>query len=127
MEEIIETNCCKNCGKSIPETRNKGSIYCTIKCGWTFRNDRNSRKRKKQKESEPGLYKNYEIVKNLVHMGILDISIETATELGLDFNCHMGVINFDREKETTEFRMFEYSLTISGNRIKIKKLTDECA
>jgi DUF4097 and DUF4098 domain-containing protein YvlB len=127
MKEIIAANCCKYCGTSIPETRNKGAIYCTNRCGWTFRNDSNSKKRKKQKESEPGLYKNFEIVKNLVRMGVFDISIETATELGLDFNCHMGVISFDKEKENTEFRVFEYSLTISGNRIKIKKLTDECS
>jgi hypothetical protein len=127
MKEIIETRYCDNCGDSIPETRNKGAIYCTVKCGYTFRNNRNAKERKNQEESEPGLYKNYKVVKNLVHMRILDISIETATDLGLDFNCHMGVINFDQEKETTEFRLFEYSLTISGNRIKIKKLTDECA
>jgi hypothetical protein len=94
--------------------------------GSTFRNNRNAKERKRLQEREPGLYNNYKVVKLLVRLEILDVTIETVTELGLDFNCHMGVIDVDRENEKTEFRLFEYSLIINGNRIKIKKLTDEC-
>jgi hypothetical protein len=126
MNEIIEIKYCKHCGESIPKTRRKDVLYCKNHCGSTFRNKRNAKEKMKLQEREPVLYNNYKVIKNLFHMGILDFTIETATDIGLDFNYHMGVIYFDHEKEITEFRLFEYSFTIHSNRIKIKKLSDEC-
>jgi len=126
MMKIIGPKYCRYCRKLIPKTRKRGSFYCTNKCGYTFRNKIKASERKKLQELEPALYKNRKVVKDLVRMGILDVTFETAKELGMDFNAHMGVINFDQEKKTTKFRLFNYSFTICDNRIKIKKLTDEC-
>ena len=125
MNKTDEIRYCNNCGELIPATRNKGAIYCTIKCGWMFRNRGKAEDRKKLEERDPGLYKSYKVVKNLDRMGINDISIESATDLCLDFNCHHGEMNFDHENGTTEIRLFEYSYTLYGNRLKIKKLTNE--
>lgn len=118
--------CKNNSDHPIPESRRTDAIFCTIKCGSTFRNRKNAREKKEMKKNEPGLYENYRVVKKIFQMGIFDITIETAKELGLDFDYHMGVINSDKENKTTKFRLFEYSYTISGNRIMIKKLADEC-
>ncbi|MCJ7449354.1 MAG: hypothetical protein MUO72_16890 [Bacteroidales bacterium] len=56
MKEIIKIRYCDHCGKLIPETRNMGSLYCTNKCGWTFRNRRNAQEKKDMQKNEPGLY-----------------------------------------------------------------------
>ena len=69
-------------GESIPGTRRADAIYCRNNCGSTFRNKRNARERMKLQEREPGLYSNYKVIKNLVHMGILDFTIETAKSSG---------------------------------------------
>jgi len=121
---MLEIQFCKNCAKSIPTTRNKGALFCTNECGYTYRNDAKAAEKKKQKEKEPGLYKSYNIVKNIILMGLNDISIETAKDLGFNFD-NQGLTNIDKEKNTTEYRLFEFSYTIYNDRIKIKKITDE--
>jgi hypothetical protein len=126
MKATEEHSYCDHCGDLIPETRKRGSLYCTNKCGWTYRNLDKAKEKKKLKEKELGLYKNYELIKMLYRNGNRNIKIETATELGMDFDWHMGIIKVDKENETTEFRLFEYSYTIYNDMLKIKKLTDEC-
>ena len=73
-------------------------------------------------KNEPGLYKNLKIVKDLVQRGISDISRETSTVLGFDFNFFTGIVKINSELKTTEYKLFDYSYTISGDRIKIKKI-----
>ncbi len=126
MKNRFEIRFCKNCKNPIPTTRNKGAIFCSNNCGYSYRNDAKANEKKKQKEQEPGLYKSYNVIKNLIRMGLYDISIETANDLGMDFNHNQGLINIDKVKNTTEYRVFEFSYTIYNNRIKIKKITDEC-
>lgn len=125
MKNRFEIRFCKNCKNSIPTTRNKGAIFCSNVCSYSYRNDAKAAEKKKQKEQEPGLYKSYNVIKNLIRMGKYDISIESAKDLGMDFDHNQGLINIDKVKNTTEFRVFEFSYTIYNNRIKIKKITDE--
>lgn len=126
MENELPFTHCKNCRELIPKTRKKGSFYCSVKCGYDCRNAEKATKRKLIKAADPALYKNYEIIKFLVHNDRRDIAIETAEELGIDFSAHMGFIYFDKEKQTSTFRIFEFLLLICENRLKIKKITDEC-
>jgi len=126
MDEIAENRICRQCGKIIPKTRKMGSIYCTLKERWTFHNRDKAKEREKLKVQEPALYNNYKLVKNLVRMGTSDISVDTAIDLGMDFNFHMGEMGINKENKTTTFRLFEYSLTFYNDRIQIKKIADEC-
>ena len=125
MENLTQFRFCKYCMKSIPTTRNKGALFCSNECGYSHRNDAKAKEKRKQKEREPGLFKSYNVIKNLFRMDIYDISIEAAKELGMDFEQNQGLICTDRIKNTTEYRVFEFSYTIYSNRIKIKKITDE--
>jgi len=127
MERELEFIHCQNCKELIPKTRKKGSIFCSPKCGWTYRNNKKALIRARLRAAEPALYKNYDIVKYLYRNNRCDISEETAQELGIDFNAHMGMVDLDNENGTTTFRLFEYTLTITPlKRIIIKKIGDEC-
>ena len=76
------------------------------------------------KKNERDLYKSYKVLKELVSTGHSDISKETAFVIGFDANCFTGIIKMDPILKTTEYRLYDYSYTISGDRIKIKKLSD---
>jgi hypothetical protein len=116
--------CKNNPGHIIPESSRTDSVFCSKKCGWTYRNRNKSNVHKDLHNIESGLYRSHKILKNLVSRGISDISKETASVLSLDVNCYTGIINVDRVNKTTEFKLFEFSFTIDGDRIKIKKLND---
>jgi len=118
----MEIRYCDCCHRTIPETRKRGAKYCTNKHGWTFRNNLNAEKRKEMLNSELGLFKNRKILQDIVDKEIFDISKETATVLKFDFNCFTGIIITDTQLRTTEYKLFEYSYTICGDRIKIKKI-----
>ena len=122
MKKIIEIRYCKYCGDLIPETRKMGALYCINNCGWTFRNRKKAKEKKDIHNNEPGLYKNYQILKDLVGKGLSDISKETAEVLEFDFNCFTGIIKIDQVLKTTEYKLFDFSYTIYGDRIKIKKI-----
>jgi hypothetical protein len=124
MNELNKTRYCNYCGELIPQTRRSGVLYCKNKCGWTLRNRRNAYEKKEIQNSEPGLYESHKILKDLVRRGHNDISKETATVLGLDVNCYTGIIKIDRMNKTTEYKLFDFSFTIDGDRIKIKKIND---
>jgi hypothetical protein len=121
----MRTRYCKNNPEHlILESARTDSIFCSSKCGWTYRNRRNELTKKNMQNNEPGLFRNHKILKDLVGRGLGDISKETAFVLGLDVNCYTGIINIDRVNKTTEFKLFEFSYTIDGDRIKIKKLNN---
>jgi len=122
METHKENRRCRYCDDRIPETRNKGALYCCDQHGWTFRNNNNAEERAKIRASEPGLYKNRKILKDLIDKGISEISKKTASCLGFDFNCFTGIIKTDPLLKTTEYKLFEYSFTVFGDLIKIKKI-----
>jgi ribosomal protein L33 len=126
MKAIIENRYCKHCGELIPETRNMGALYCTYKCGWTFRNRRNAKEKMDIQKNELGLYRSYKVLKEIVSRGYSDISKETAKVLGFDVNCFTGIIKIDPALKTTEYKLFDFSYTIYGDRIKIKKLNNGC-
>jgi hypothetical protein len=114
---------CKNNPEHIiPESSRTDSVFCSRKCGWTYRNRNTAMVNTDLYQIEPGLYKSHKILKDLVSRVICDKSKETALVLGLDFNCYTGIIDVDPVKKTTEFKLFEFSYTIVGDRIKIKKL-----
>jgi hypothetical protein len=77
-------------------------------------------------KTESALYKSHKILRELDGKEANDISKESASVLGLDVNCFTGIINVDPINKTTEFKLFEFSFTIDGDRIKIKKLNDGC-
>lgn len=119
----METKYCKNNPDHIiPESRRTDAIFCTIKCGYTFRNRKNALEKKNMQKNEPGLYKNLKVLKDLVGKGLSDISKETAKVLEFDFNCFTGIIKIDQELKTIEYKLFDFSYTIYGDRIKIKKI-----
>lgn len=119
----METKYCKNNPYHlIPESRRTDAIFCSIKCGSTFRNRKNAQQKKDIHMNEQGLYKNHKILKDLVGKGLSDISKETAEVLEFDFNCFTGIIKIDQVLKTTEYKLFDFSYTINGDRIKIKKI-----
>ena len=124
MIELNKPRYCDYCGELIPENRRNGVLYCKNKCGWTLRNRRNACEKKEIQNSDPGLFESHKILKELVRRGHNDISKETAIVLGFDVNCFTGIIKIDQVNKTTEYKLFEFSYSIDGDRIKIKKIND---
>lgn len=118
-------NCKNNPDHIIPESSRTDSVFCSKKCGWMYRNRRNALTKKEMHNNEPGLCRSHKILKELIGRGVNNISKETALVLGLYVNCYTGIIKIDSVNKTTEFKLFEFSYTIDGDRIKIKKLNDE--
>ena len=116
--------CKNNPDHIIPESSRTDSVFCSKRCGWTFRNRNKAMVNKELHKIEPGLFRSHKILQELVGRGVNDISKEAALVLGLDVNCHTGIIKIDPVNKTTEFKLFEFSYTIYGDRIKIKKLND---
>jgi hypothetical protein len=122
MNEKIKPRYCIHCGELIPETRRLGCLYCTPVHGWTFRNRRNAFEKENLRIDEHRLRKNLKIIKDQFNMGHDNISKETALALGFDFECFTGIIGFNEKNKTPEYKIFDYSYAIDGERIMIKKI-----
>jgi predicted nucleic acid-binding Zn ribbon protein len=48
----MEARLCKNCRRVIPETMRIDAVFCSAKCGWTYRNQK---KRKEYVEKQKPL------------------------------------------------------------------------
>jgi hypothetical protein len=114
---------CLNDGNPIPANRRSDALYCCEKCGWKYRNRMNRKANKDKNPHEQQLRINYTVVKKLVQKGIFDVSIEAMKLMGFDFEYCTGVGKVDPSIGTTEFQLFEYTITIENSRCKIKKRT----
>lgn len=116
----MEEKPCKHCNFPIPRSKRTDSIYCTPKCGWRDRNRKNAEHQKEKKVIDRGLKKNYNIIKDLVERGFVDVSKETMIILGFDMNYYTGIGEYNSEKRTTEYKIFEFSYIIHNERCKLK-------
>ena len=121
MNKTDEIRYCENCGELIPVTRNKGSIYCTTKCGWTFRNRGNNVANKEKRIITRQLDINYKIVKDLYNKGKNNISIESLELLGFDFEHFTGVKKIAPDNQFEVIKLFEFEINIQNNRCLINK------
>lgn len=117
----MEQRLCKYDNKPIPEGKRAGAIFCSPECGWRYRNRKNAEHQKEKKITDRRLKKNHNIIKDLVERGFVDVSKETLIILGFDPNYYTGIGEYNSEKRTTEYKIFEYSFIIQNERCRLKK------
>jgi len=113
---------CKYDGKPIPEEKRSDSIYCSSKCGWKDRNEKNAKENKGKRKELRRLDKNHEIIKKLYRKDKLDVLIESLELLEFDIELFTGVENIDSITKTSIVRLYEFQLKFHGGRCQIKKL-----
>ena len=119
-----EPKYCKWCGKPIPEEMRIDAIYCSRKCGWTCRNEKNRERKLIIKNTDDRHEKNIMIIKDLMIRGINEIPTKSLEDIGFDFDCYDRFGEIDQEKRTTEFIISTVSFTIIDENVKFKNLND---
>lgn len=111
---------CKHCGQPIPESKRTDAVYCSPECGWRDRNRKNAKLNKEKKIIDRRFKKNHNIIKDLVEREFFDVSKETLIAMGFDPKYYTGIGEYDPVNKTTEYKIFEYSFVIYGERCKLK-------
>lgn len=105
----------------IPDSIRADAVFCSQKCGWQYRNRKKATETKEFQKIERDLYTNYRIIKDMLQKDISEISKDTAIVLGFNLSCHTGILGIDKLKGIAEFKLFDFSYIIIGDRIKFKK------
>lgn len=113
---------CKYCTLPIPLSKRTDAIFCSIKCGSDYRNERNAKQGKEKRQIISRLEKNHKIIKDLHRRGKLNVSIESLELLGFDFELFTSVVSKDQATKTTVIMIYEYQITIREPRCQIKKI-----
>ena len=117
---------CKWDNKPIPEEKRIDAIYCSSKCGWKYRNEKNRERKPVIKITNDRRDENILIIKDLMSRGIYEIPMKSLEDNGFDFDRYDRIGEIDEEKGTMEFIISTVSFTIIGNNIKFKNLNDGC-
>ena len=118
-----EPRFCKWDGEPIPEEKRIDAIYCSRKCGWNYRNEKNRERKPDIINTDDPREINIMIIKDLMTRGINEIMITSLTDFGFDFDCYDKIGDFDIAKGT-EFLISAFSFTIIGDNVKFKNLDD---
>ena len=111
---------CLNCNCPIYERR-LGAIYCSVKCGYNFRNTKARLENKHQNDIIKIIRKNDLILHGMFSRKVLNISYLHLKQLGFNFEYHTKAIIENNQLVGAEF--FKYKIKkINGNQFKIEKL-----
>ena len=61
----METRSCKKCKKTIPETTRIDAVYCSAKCGWSYRNEKKRQYLAEKKKIHQPFTENIRIINDL--------------------------------------------------------------
>jgi hypothetical protein len=101
------TKVCKNCGNEYTGRR-FGSLFCTSKCGWTYRN-RMKKENYNIRESEiKKLAKNAKILENFYNKDKKQIPINVLEFIGFDFDLCTTPVKYDKENGHGYYKMLDY-------------------
>jgi hypothetical protein len=115
---------CKWDMKPIPEDVRFDALYCSPKCGWKYRNERNRRKKPVIEKTDDRRETNIRIIKDLMSREIYEIPMKSLEDNGFDFDCYDRFGEVDQEKRTAEFIISTVSFTIIDENVKFKNLND---
>jgi len=113
---------CKNCGKTIPDSRRSDALYCCDECGWDYRNRQKRYDQKEKRDIDRKLLRNYRIVSEFYRKGLVNVSIETLESHGFDADFYTHTEDTDYGSKTSVVRIYEYRLTFIDDKCKIEKL-----
>lgn len=115
---------CKNCGKEIID-RSAGSIYCSPKCGWTYRN-RTTKETYAVRDSEmKKLRHSSKILEDLDKRNHNTVTKQYLEIAGFDFNLCTNPVSKDTDSGNQYYKLLDYWVIIHPDmeRIGIKKIT----
>lgn len=114
---------CKYCGKEIID-RKAGSIYCSPKCGWTYRNHQKKIKYSVRDSEMKKLLRSTKILEELDNRNKNKVSKQTLEILGFDFGLCTNPVSKELQTGNQYYRLLDYWVIIHPdlNQIGIKKL-----
>ena len=111
---------CLNCNNPI-NGRRLGATYCSVKCGYTFRNNKNRLENKNQNQIVKIIRKNDSILHGFFSNNVFNISYPHLKQAGFNFDYHTKPIN--EEKGPVGAELFKYKIKkLNNNHFKIEKL-----
>ena len=119
---IVEenNNNCLHCNNPIYNKR-YGAIYCSVKCGYTFRNNVNRIQNKHQNEIIKIIKLNDEILKQLYARNKSVVAYNELNMLGVNFQYHTKLILEENKVVGSEY-FFYKTRRLPGNNYKIEKI-----
>lgn len=118
----METKYCKYCNEPIPQSRKVDAIFCSDRCGWTYRNRNRLKLDKEKKEIDRQLSNNYKIVKSLHDKGITRIFKENLAKLGFNPDYYTEFTDMDPYTKASEVKIFDFIVKTEDNLCFIKKI-----
>ncbi len=119
-----EPRFCKWDMKPIPDEKRIDAKYCSSRCGWKYRNEKNRERKPVIKNTDVRRESNIMIINDLITRGIYEIPTKSLEDIGFDFDRYDKFGEIDKEKGTMEFIISTVSFTIIGNNVKFKNLND---
>ena len=119
---IVEenNNNCLHCNNPIYNKR-YGAIYCSVKCGYTFRNNKNRIQNKHQNEIIKIIKLNDEILKQVYARNKSVVAYNELNMLGFNFQYHTKLI-LEENKVVGSECFFYKTRRLKGNNFKIEKI-----
>ena len=118
VEENI--NNCLYCENPIFNKRH-GAIYCSVKCGYTFRNNKKRIQNKHQNDIIKIIKSNDEILKHLYARNKTVVAYNELNMLGFNLQYHTKLILEENKVVGSEY-FFYKTLRLQGNNFKIEKI-----
>lgn len=115
-----EEKLCLHCNNPI-YSRRLGAIYCSLKCGYTFRNNKAQTENKNQNQIIKIIRNNDFILHSKFSNSVFKISLNDLKELGYDLEYHTkGII---KNNQLVGAELFKYKIKkIEYNNFKIEQI-----
>ena len=111
---------CLNCDNPI-YSRRIGATYCSVKCGYTFRNNKNRLENKNQNQIIKIIRKNDLILDGMFSNKVFKISYSHLKHIGFNFEYHTKAIIENNRLVGAD--LFKYKIKkLNNNHFKIEKL-----
>ena len=111
---------CLNCNNPI-YGRRLGATYCSVKCGYTFRNNKNRLENKNQNKIVKIIRKNDSILHGFFSNNVFKVSYPHLKHVEFNFEYHTKAIIENNQLVGAE--LFKYKIKkIDSNHFKIEKL-----
>ena len=119
-----EPRYCKWDGKLIPDDKRIDAIFCSPKCGWSYRNEKKRQRKPVPEKIDARRETNIMIIKGLMSREIYEIPMKSLDDFGFDFDCYDKIGEFDIATTGTQFFISTFSFTITGTIVKFKNQDD---
>ena len=111
---------CLHCENPIYDKRH-GAIYCSVKCGYTYRNNKKKIQNKHQNEIIKIIKLNDEILKQLYARNKSAVAYNELNMLGFNFQYHTKLILEENKVVGSEY-FFYKTRRLPVNNFKIEKI-----